>query len=73
MISRIAASAILVAMASRAWADGPKKPEKSIPWVGYNVGVHWESSFEDAIKKARELKRPIMVHQLVGSMKAEGC
>lgn len=73
MIYPVIACALLVAMASPAWADGSKKPEPPPPWSGYNLGVHWESTVEDAIKKARVSRKPIMVHQLVGDMKAEGC
>ena len=73
MMLRVTATVILVGMASAAWADGPKKPEKSVPWAQYNQGVRWEASLQDALKKAKESGKPVLVHQLVGDMKAEGC
>jgi len=41
-------------------------------WPLYNKGVHWEESLEAAQAAARETRRPILLHVLVGDMSKEG-
>jgi hypothetical protein len=64
---------ILAGMAAAAAAQNAPKPPKAIPWSGYNQGVRWELSLDQALKKAEQTGKPVMLHQLVGDMKAEGC
>jgi len=73
MKTQVLAIGMLAGMAAAATAQNAPKPPKTIPWSGYNRGVHWENSLEDALKKAQETGKPVLVHQLVGDMKAEGC
>jgi hypothetical protein len=73
MKTRVLAIGMMAAMAAAAGAQNAPKPPKSIPWAGYNRGIHWEASFEEALKKAEETGKPVLLHQLVGDMKAEGC
>jgi hypothetical protein len=70
MRTSLLAMGILAGMAAVAAAQSASKPE---PWSGYNRGVHWENSLDEALKKAAETGKPVMLHQLVGDMKAEGC
>ncbi len=42
-------------------------------WDGYNKGITWEKSLDDAKQKAAESKKPILVHQLVGDLDKVGC
>jgi hypothetical protein len=73
MKTPVLAIGILAGMAAAAAAQNAAKPPKPIPWGGYNQGVRWEASLEQALKKAEETGKPVMLHQLVGDMKAEGC
>ena len=50
-----------------------KPPKPPPPWAGYNQGVRWETSVDEAFRKAEQTGKPVMLHQLVGNMKAEGC
>ena len=50
-----------------------KPPPKPIPWRGYNQGVKWEASIDDALKRAAKENKPVLLYQLVGDLKAEGC
>jgi hypothetical protein len=70
MRTSLLAIGILAGMAAVAAAQNAPKPG---PWAGYNRGVHWENSLDEALKKAGETGKPVMLHQLVGDMKAEGC
>ncbi len=70
MKTSVLAIGILAGMAAVAAAQTTPKPA---PWGGYNRGVHWENSLDEAMKKAAETGKPVMLHQLVGDMKAEGC
>jgi Ni/Co efflux regulator RcnB len=60
-------------LAGAAVAQQSPKTQKTVPWARYNQGVHWESSLDEAFKKAEKLGKPVLLHQLVGDMKAEGC
>lgn len=60
-------------MTAAAAAQQTAKPPKPIPWAGYNQGVRWEASVDEAFKKAERTGKPVLLHQLVGDMKAEGC
>ena len=71
MKTPVLAIGILAGMAAAAAAQNA--PPKPIPWSGYNRGVHWETSLDEALKKAEQTGKPVMLHQLVGDMKAEGC
>jgi hypothetical protein len=54
----------------------PQQPPKEAPladWKGYNAGVRWEPSVEAAMRRAAELRRPLMLYQLVGNLAKEGC
>lgn len=42
-------------------------------WKGYNQGIRWEKSLEDAKVRAAREGKPILFHQLVGDMDKEGC
>lgn len=70
MKTTMTAIALVLGLACEAWAQNAPKP---IPWSGYNQGVRWEASLEDARKKAEKTGRPILLYQLVGDLSAEGC
>jgi hypothetical protein len=61
----IHAAAILLALATQA------APPKH--WKDYDRGVRWEPSVETAFRRAAELRRPVLLYQLVGDMNLEGC
>ena len=42
-------------------------------WRGYQGGVRWYDSLEEAKAQARKKKRLLLVHQLVGDMDKQGC
>ena len=46
------------------------KPE---PWKGYQKGVRWEESLDDAKARAAKEGKPILFYQLVGDLDKEGC
>ncbi len=73
MKTSVLAIGILAGMAALAAAQSDPKAAKPSPWSGYNRGVHWEASVEEALKKAGETGKPVLLHQLVGDMKTEGC
>jgi ABC-type sugar transport system substrate-binding protein len=74
MKTQVLVLGMLAGMAAAAMAQqNAPKPAKTVPWSAYNKGVRWEASLEDALKKAGETGKPVMLHQLVGDMKAEGC
>ena len=70
MRTTIASIGMFLGLAAAAWAQSAPKPA---PWAGYNQGVHWEASLDEAKKKAERTGRPILLYQLVGDLKAEGC
>jgi hypothetical protein len=35
--------------------------------------VQWENSIEDAVARARRTGKPILLFQLVGDLRKEGC
>jgi hypothetical protein len=41
--------------------------------MGYNKGVKWEESLQAAVTRARKEQKPILLFQLVGDLKKEGC
>ena len=45
---------------------------KATGWPLYNQGVKWADSLADAQAAAREQRRPILLHVLVGDMNREG-
>ena len=59
--------------ATAAAQQSVKPPKPPPPWAGYNQGVRWEASVDEAFRKAEQTGKPVMLHQLVGDMKAEGC
>jgi hypothetical protein len=69
----VLAIGMTVAMLAAAGAQDTRKPSKPVPWADYNRGVHWETSLAEALKKAEQTGKPVLLHQLVGDMKAEGC
>ncbi len=73
MKTSVLALGLLAGMAAAAMAQNAPKAPKPVPWAGYNKGIHWEASCEEALKKAAETGKPVLLHQLVGDMKAEGC
>jgi hypothetical protein len=73
MKTSVLAIGILAGMAAVAAAQNVPKAPKPVPWAGYNRGVHWESSYEEALKKAEQTGKPVLLHQLVGDMNHEGC
>jgi hypothetical protein len=50
-----------------------RKEPKPVPWRGYNQGVKWEASLEEALKRAEREKKPVLLYQLVGDLSREGC
>lgn len=42
-------------------------------WKGYNRGIRWEKSLDDAKARAAREGKPILFHQLVGDLDKEGC
>jgi len=83
MIRAITLSALLLVAAAPP-QDSPPPPPKSKrppccdgkgpkPWAGYNKGVQWVQTMDDAVKKARDETRILMVFQLVGDLDKEGC
>ena len=73
MKTSLLAIALAAGMSAAAAAQQAPKPLKLPPWSKYNQGVKWEASLDQALKKAAETGKPVMLHQLVGDMKAEGC
>lgn len=49
------------------------KPPKPVPWQGYNQGVKWEASLDEAMKRAAKENKPVLLYQLVGDLNKEGC
>ena len=46
---------------------------KANPWAGYNKGITWSESVEDGIIDATVSGKVLMLFQLVGDMRLEGC
>lgn len=65
MISFIAALCVAAA--------GQQPAPKPIPWAGYNRGVKWEASLDEALKRAAKEGKPVLLYQLVGDLSREGC
>ncbi len=65
----MAALLLIVALAAPLQA----KPPKPRPWEGYNQGVKWEASLDDAMKRAAKENKPVLLYQLVGDLNKEGC
>lgn len=42
-------------------------------WAGYDKGVKWEASLDQALKRAAKEAKPVLLYQLVGDLKREGC
>lgn len=42
------------------------------PWAGYNQGVKWTRSLEDAIEEGAIRRKVIVLFQLVGDLDKEG-
>ena len=42
-------------------------------WHALNKGIKWESSFDEAKKRASKEGKPILLYQLVGDLDKEGC
>lgn len=42
-------------------------------WKGYNRGIRWEKSIDEAKRRAAIEGKPILLHQLVGDLDKEGC
>jgi len=47
--------------------------QDSKPWEGYDRGVRWEKSLDDAKVRAAKESKPILLYQLVGDLDKEGC
>ena len=62
----------LCAAAGVAEAQQRKEP-KPVPWRGYNQGVKWEASLDDALARAARENKPVLLYQLVGDLTKEGC
>jgi hypothetical protein len=64
--------ALALAAAARAEAQSAqKKGPKS--WTGYNQGVRWEGSLDEAKARAAREGKPVLFYQLVGDLDKEGC
>ncbi len=72
MKASVLASLCVLAAAGVAGAQ-QQKPPKAIPWRGYNQGVKWEASIDDALRRAAKENKPVLLYQLVGDLKSEGC
>ncbi len=80
-LSSITTFIVLVAASSlhaqdpstRCAPSGQAAKPKPKPWAGYNQGVRWEKSLDEAKKRAAKEGKPILFHQLVGAMDKEGC
>lgn len=64
---------LVAGMSAAATAQASRKPVKPTPWASYNQGVRWEASVDEAFQRAERENKPVLLHQLVGDMKAEGC
>jgi len=74
MKTSLLALAFAAGLSVSAAAQQSEKPLKPPPhWAGYNQGVRWEASVDEAFRKAEQTGKPVLLHQLVGDMKAEGC
>ncbi len=49
------------------------KGGKAQPWEGYNKGVHWTQSKDEAFRKAKKERKLVMVFHLVGDLDKGGC
>lgn len=43
------------------------------PWEGLGKGVKWESSLDEARRRAAAEGKPVLLYQLVGDLDKEGC
>ena len=77
-----AVGVILSAAAPAAWAqESPceiqshccKGGKDAKPWAGMKGGVTWETSLDEARKRAAREGKPILLYQLVGDLDKEGC
>jgi hypothetical protein len=73
MKTQVLAIVLVAGMSAVAAAQSSAKPPKPSPWSGYNKGVRWEASVDEAFQKAEQTGKPVLLHQLVGDMKAVGC
>jgi hypothetical protein len=64
------AAAAFLGLAAPAWAQAGVK---QTGWKGYNRGVRWEKSLDDAKARAAKEAKPILLYQLVGDLDKEGC
>ena len=48
---------------------------KALPWKGYKVSgsVQWAESLDRALARAQKEKKPVLLYQLVGDLRLEGC
>ena len=72
MKASLLAGICVLAAAGVAGAQQQKAP-KPIPWRSYNQGVKWEASLDEALKRAAKENKPVLLYQLVGDLKSEGC
>ena len=81
-----AAWVLLLAAGSASPEDSGRKPEcrcaerrevgdsgSKADWPGYNRGVRWHRSLEEARKIALGRGRPVFYFQVVGDLDKEGC
>jgi hypothetical protein len=62
-----------LATAALLWTAGQTEATSPEPWEGYDRGVRWERSLEDAKARAAKERKPILLFQLVGDLDREGC
>jgi ABC-type sugar transport system substrate-binding protein len=68
----IATGLFVLGLAAAVGAQQAKAP-KPVPWQGYNQGVKWEASLDEALKRAARENKPVLLYQLVGDLDKEGC
>ncbi len=49
------------------------RAQEASPWPGYDQGIRWEKSLEEALLRAAKEGKPVLFHQLVGDLDKEGC
>ncbi len=69
MKSALVVAAAVLGLSAPARAQAVKQTE----WKGYNRGVRWEKSLDDAKARAAKEGKPILLYQLVGDLDKEGC
>jgi hypothetical protein len=64
-----------ILIAAYCLAAGAAAEAQSAPasWKGFQRGVRWEKSLDDAKARAAREGKPVLLYQLVGNLAKEGC